>query len=79
VRGRPSTAPAARPPSAGTDNDIVIPDVLASGVSRYLVLRPGRADSRRHRTNGTFVNANRSSTHPWQGDVVTIGNLDLYD
>ena len=83
---RPGRAPEV--PSGGikigraTDNDIVIPDVLASRHHATLVPvpdRPGTAEIVDNRSiNGTFVNGTRVDQAPLrEGDVVTIGNVDL--
>ncbi len=61
-----------------SDNDIVIPDVLASRHHATLVLTPLGAEIRDRSVNGTFVNGTRvGSAILGQGDVVTIGNVDL--
>ena len=65
-----------------TDNDIVIPDVLASRHHATLVpsaTGPGTAEILDNRSiNGTFVNGQRvDATTLHNGDVVTIGNVDL--
>jgi ABC-type multidrug transport system ATPase subunit len=62
-----------------TDNDIVIPDVLASRHHATLVPTPGGTEIRDARSiNGTFVNGSRvDSALLHDGDVVTIGNVDL--
>ena len=74
------------PPPAGattigraTDNDIVIPDVLASRHHATLVPTPSGVEIRDERSiNGTFVNGNRvDRALLGEGDVVTIGNVDL--
>ena len=78
--GRPSEAP---PGSVkigrANDNDIVIPDVLASRHHATLVPGPGGTEIRDERSiNGTFVNGARvESKMLSDGDVVTIGNVDL--
>jgi ABC transport system ATP-binding/permease protein len=62
-----------------TDNDIVIPDVLAS--RHHATLAPSAAGTEiidNRSINGTFVNGQRvdaATLH--DGDVVTIGNVDL--
>ena len=80
---RPS---ASRPAStAGTvtigrasDSDIVVPDVLASREHATLVLTPLGTEIRDRSVNGTFVNGTRvGSAILTEGDVVTIGNVDL--
>ncbi len=62
-----------------TDNDIVIPDVLASRHHATLVPTPAGTEIQDHRSiNGTFVNGARvDSAMLRDGDVVTIGNVDL--
>ena len=62
-----------------TDNDIVIPDVLASRHHATLVPTPGGAEIIDNRSiNGTFVNGARvESAMLHDGDTVTIGNVDL--
>jgi ABC transport system ATP-binding/permease protein len=61
------------------DNDIVVPDVLASRHHATLVPVPGGTEIRDARSsNGTFVNGARVGSAPLHdGDVVTIGNVDL--
>jgi ABC-type multidrug transport system ATPase subunit len=61
-----------------SDNDIVIPDVLASRHHATLVLTARGIEIRDNRsTNGTFVNGARvESAVLSDGDVVTIGNVD---
>jgi ABC-type cobalamin/Fe3+-siderophores transport system ATPase subunit len=78
---RPGGAPEA-PPGAikigrATDNDIVVPDVLASRHHATLIPTTGEiADNRS--INGTFVNGQRVDAATLRdGDVVTIGNVDL--
>lgn len=77
-----STAPA--PPGSlkigrSSDNDIVIPDVLASRHHATLIPTPGGTEIVDNRSiNGTFVNGTRVDTALLNdGDVVTIGNVDL--
>jgi ABC transport system ATP-binding/permease protein len=62
-----------------TDNDIVIPDVLASRHHATLIPGPAGTEIRDHKSiNGTFVNGQRvDSAMLRDGDVVTIGNIDL--
>jgi ABC-type multidrug transport system ATPase subunit len=62
-----------------TDNDIVVPDVLASRHHASLIPTPGGTEIRDNRSiNGTFVNGTRIDTALLNdGDVVTIGNIDL--
>ncbi|MBW0012766.1 FHA domain-containing protein [Mycobacterium sp.] len=61
------------------DNDIVIPEVLASRHHATLVPTPNGTEIRDNRSiNGTFVNGARvESALLHDGDVVTIGNIDL--
>lgn len=80
---RPGT-PAEAPPGSikigrATDNDIVIPDVLASRHHATLIHTAGGTEIRDNRSiNGTFVNGSRVDTALLdEGDVVTIGNIDL--
>jgi len=80
---RPS-APTETPPGSvkigrATDNDIVIPDVLASRHHATLIPTPGGMEIADNRSiNGTFVNGTRVETALLgEGDVVTIGNVDL--
>ena len=81
---RPGSSSA--PPTPGsltigrsTDNDIVIPDVLASRHHATLIPTPGGMEIVDNRSiNGTFVNGTRVDTALLtDGDVVTIGNVDL--
>jgi ABC-type multidrug transport system ATPase subunit len=61
-----------------SDNDIVIPDVLASRHHATLVLTPLGTEIQDRSINGTFVNGTRvGSAILTEGDVVTIGNVDL--
>jgi len=62
-----------------TDNDIVIQDVLASRHHAFLTLTGLGTEIRdQHSVNGTFVNGVRvGSAVLTEGDVVTIGNVDL--
>ena len=73
-----------KPPGSATigranDNDIVIQDVLASRHHAFLVDSPLGTEIRdAHSVNGTFVNGVRvGSAVLNEGDVVTIGNIDL--
>ncbi|MEB4211513.1 FHA domain-containing protein [Mycobacterium sp. 94-17] len=61
------------------DNDIVIPEVLASRHHATLVPTPHGTEIHDNRSiNGTFVNGVRlDSAVLHDGDVVTIGNIDL--
>ncbi len=80
---RPGSAPEAPPGSLkigrATDNDIVIPDVLAGRHHATLIPTPGGWEIADNRSiNGTFVNGNRVDTALLdEGDIVTIGNVDL--
>ncbi len=80
---RPGSPPKAPPGSItigrSSDNDIVIPDVLASRHHATLVPAPGGAEIRDNRSiNGTFVNGARvEQARLNEGDTVTIGNVDL--
>jgi ABC-type multidrug transport system ATPase subunit/predicted component of type VI protein secretion system len=75
----------APPRTAGTvtigranDSDIVISDVLASREHATLSLTPLGPEIRDGSINGTFVNGTRvGSAILSEGDVVTIGNVDL--
>ena len=62
-----------------TDNDVVIQDVLASRHHAFLTQTPLGTEIRdAHSVNGTFVNGVRvGSAVLTEGDVVTIGNVDL--
>jgi len=61
------------------DNDIVIQDVLASRHHAFLLQSPLGTEIRdAHSVNGTFVNGVRvGSAVLNEGDVITIGNVDL--
>jgi ABC transport system ATP-binding/permease protein len=61
------------------DNDIVIPDVLASRHHAFLTPTPMGTEIRDAQSiNGTFVNGIKvESALLSEGDVVTIGNVDL--
>jgi ABC transport system ATP-binding/permease protein len=83
---RPRSSTPEKPPGSTTigrasDNDIVIPDVLASRYHAYLVQSPLGTEIREARgTAGTFlfVNGVRVGAAVLnEGDVVTIGNVDL--
>ena len=80
---RPGSSPEVPPGSLtigrATENDIVIPDVLASRHHATLIPTPGGTEIADNRSiNGTFVNGDRvESTLLTDGDVVTIGNVDL--
>jgi ABC-type multidrug transport system ATPase subunit len=78
--GRPPEAPpGAIKIGRATDNDIVIPDVLAS--RHHATLVPGPAGTQiidNRSINGTFVNGQRvDAALLSDGDIVTIGNVDL--
>ena len=62
-----------------TDNDIVVPDVLASRHHATLVPTAAGTEIQDNRSiNGTFVNGARvESALLHDGDTVTIGNIDL--
>ncbi|MGV0625520.1 ATP-binding cassette domain-containing protein [Mycolicibacter minnesotensis] len=82
---RPGSASPANAPigaltiGRATDNDIVISDVLASRHHAMLVPTELGTEIRDSRSiNGTFVNSVRiGSAILTEGDVVTIGNVDL--
>jgi ABC transport system ATP-binding/permease protein len=81
---RPGRTAMVAPPGAvkigrANDNDIVIPEVLASRHHATLVPTPQGTEIRDNRSiNGTFVNGARvDSAVLRDGDVVTIGNIDL--
>jgi ABC-type multidrug transport system ATPase subunit len=80
---RPGARPGARPADSATigralDNDIVIQDVLASRYHAYLTPTPIGTEIQDTSVNGTFVNGTRvGSAVLTEGDVVTIGNIDL--
>jgi ABC transport system ATP-binding/permease protein len=61
------------------DNDIVIPEVLASRHHATLIPTPQGTEIHDNRSiNGTFVNGSRVDVALLHdGDVVTIGNIDL--
>ncbi len=79
----PRATPAAKPAGSVTigrasDNDIVVPDVLASRYHATLTLTPLGTEIRDTSVNGTFVNGTRvGSAILSEGDVVTVGNIDL--
>lgn len=81
--GKPAEAPAGSIKiGRASDNDIVIPDVLASRHHATLIPAAGpsgTAEIRDNRSiNGTFVNGSRvESAVLSEGDTVTIGNVDL--
>jgi ABC transport system ATP-binding/permease protein len=80
----PGSSTPDKPPGSATigranDNEIVIQDVLASRHHAFLVDSPLGTEIRdAHSVNGTFVNGVRvGSAVLSDGDVVTIGNIDL--
>ncbi|MGV0642761.1 FHA domain-containing protein [Mycolicibacterium sp. XJ879] len=79
--GKPADAgmPGAIKIGRATDNDIVVPDVLASRHHATLVPTAGGTEIRDNRSiNGTFVNGTRVEVAVLNdGDTVTIGNIDL--
>ena len=79
--GRPadSSAPGSIRIGRNSDNDIVIPDVLAGRHHATLVPTATGTEIRDNRSiNGTFVNGTRvESAVLNDGDTVTIGNVDL--
>ena len=81
---KPGSSSAPAPPGSlkigrSSDNDIAIPDVLASRHHATLIPTPGGTEIVDNRSiNGTFVNGSRVDTALLNdGDVVTIGNVDL--
>ncbi|MEE3066027.1 MAG: FHA domain-containing protein [Actinomycetota bacterium] len=72
-------APGAIKIGRANDNDIVIPEVLASRHHATLIPTPTGTEIHDNRSiNGTFVNGQRvDSALLKDGDVVTIGNIDL--
>ena len=78
-RGAPETPAGAVKIGRATDNDIVIPDVLAGRHHASLVMTPAGTEIVDNRSiNGTFVNGTRVEAALLRdGDVVTIGNVDL--
>lgn len=72
-------APGAIKIGRANDNDIVIPEVLASRHHATLIPTPSGTEIHDNRSiNGTFVNGQRvDSALLKDGDVVTIGNIDL--
>ncbi|OBB92224.1 ATP-binding cassette domain-containing protein [Mycobacterium sp. 852002-40037_SCH5390672] len=78
-RAKLTAPPAGAVIGRAEDSDIVISDVLASRQHAYLVPGPtGMEIHDAHSINGTFVNGTRILSAPLtEGDVVTIGNVDL--
>lgn len=82
---RPASSSVAAAPAGAltigraTDNDVVISDVLASRHHAMLIPTPLGTEIRDSRSiNGTFVNGVRiGSAILSEGDLVTIGNVDL--
>jgi ABC-type multidrug transport system ATPase subunit len=77
--GAPNAPAGAASIGRATDNDIVIQDVLASRHHAFLTRTPLGSEIRDNNSvNGTFVNGVRvGSAILAEGDVVTIGNVDL--
>jgi ABC-type multidrug transport system ATPase subunit len=77
--GTPAKPPGSATIGRATDNDIVIQDVLASRHHAFLLQSPLGTEIRdAHSVNGTFVNGVRvGSAVLNEGDVITIGNVDL--
>jgi len=77
--GTPAKPPGSATIGRATDNDIVIQDVLASRHHAFLLPSPLGTEIRdAHSVNGTFVNGVRvGSAVLNEGDVITIGNVDL--
>jgi ABC-type multidrug transport system ATPase subunit len=79
----PRATPSVKPAGSVTigrasDNDIVVPDVLASRYHATLTLTPLGTEIRDTSVNGTFVNGLRvGSAILSEGDIVTVGNIDL--
>ncbi len=78
-RGAPESTPGAIKIGRANDNDIVIPEVLASRHHATLIPTPKGTEIHDNRSiNGTFVNGARVDVALLrEGDVVTIGNIDL--
>ncbi|WP_372508682.1 FHA domain-containing protein [Mycobacterium palustre] len=78
-RAAMESAPGAIKIGRANDNDIVIPEVLASRHHATLIPTPHGTEIHDNRSiNGTFVNGARVDTAVLHdGDVVTIGNIDL--
>ncbi|OJZ70187.1 ABC transporter ATP-binding protein [Mycobacterium paraffinicum] len=78
-KGALESTPGAVKIGRANDNDIVIPEVLASRHHATLIPTPHGTEIHDNRSiNGTFVNGARvDSAVLHDGDVVTIGNIDL--
>lgn len=78
-RGAAESTPGAIRIGRSNDNDIVIPEVLASRHHATLIPTPRGTEIHDNRSiNGTFVNGARVDVALLRdGDVVTIGNIDL--
>ncbi len=79
LRGPPASPPGAITVGRATDNDIVLPDVLASRHHATLLPTPEGVKIVDARSiNGTFVNGTRvDQALLAENDLVTIGNADL--
>jgi ABC transport system ATP-binding/permease protein len=79
TRWRGDSAPRTIAIGRATDNDIVVPDVLASRHHARLILTSsGMGIQDAHSINGTFVNGKRVKDAALrENDVVTIGNVDV--
>jgi ABC transport system ATP-binding/permease protein len=77
--GVAASAPGAIKIGRSDDNDIVIPEVLASRHHATLIQTANGTEIHDNRSiNGTFVNGTRIGVAMLrEGDVVTIGNIDL--
>ena len=77
--GAAASAPGAIKIGRANDNEIVIPEVLASRHHATLITTPNGTEIHDNRSiNGTFVNGTRVDVALLsEGDVVTIGNIDL--
>ncbi|MFW3112654.1 transmembrane ABC transporter ATP-binding protein [Mycobacterium haemophilum DSM 44634] len=78
-RSAVSSTPGAVKIGRANDNDIVIPEVLASRHHATLLPTPNGTEIHDNRSiNGTFVNGSRVDVALLcDGDIVTIGNIDL--
>ncbi|OBH97362.1 FHA domain-containing protein [Mycobacterium sp. E2733] len=79
VRAEPEAPTGSVTIGRASDNNVVIQDVLASRHHAFMVLTPKGTEIRDlSSVNGTFVNGARvESAVLTEGDVVTIGNVDL--